>query len=199
MKGDQRCYPKYITILVISIHNGTNSPIWPNAYSRTSLFHSSNKCYMISVTYHVVVYRVTDSWNIKHIQTAYSHTKCCPENLSHSRYLLWVEAALSIPVVSLRMTGFGHGTEDMLSSNWPGKQTSSHDGTGSPDLRMFSQRGLSLRHANASKIFSSIFINIRHIKGWKPSIIIRIYFILTLESSQMLDQRWSSNKGCKLW
>jgi hypothetical protein len=77
----------------------------------------------------------------------------------YTRYLLWVETVLSRTVVILRMIGLEQGTVDKVSSNWPGKQTSSHEGTDSPDLRMFSHRGLSLRHAKESRIFSSICKN----------------------------------------
>lgn len=88
----------------------------------------------------------------------------------YTRHLLWAATVLSRTVAILRMTGLEQATVDTASSNWPGKQTSSHEGTGSPDLRMFSQRGLSLRHAKESRIFSSICKN-QHktLKKWKPS------------------------------
>jgi len=74
----------------------------------------------------------------------------------YTRHLLSAGTVLSRTVVILRMTGLEPGTVDTVSSNWPGKQTSSHEGTGSPDIRMFSQRGLSLRHAKETRISFSI-------------------------------------------
>lgn len=41
--------------------------------------------------------------------------------------------------------------------NWLGRETSSQEGTGRPDVEMFSHNGLSERHAMDSKIFSSIY------------------------------------------
>lgn len=110
----------------------------------------------------------------------------------YTQYLLWVEAVLSSPVVSLRITGLGHGTEDVVSSNWLGKQTSSQDGTGSPDLRIFSQSGLPLRHASVSKIFSSIFNN--HKKQQRLKTFNHYIISNSVGSSQVLGHRWTANK-----
>lgn len=97
---------------------------------------------------------VTNAVDIKGLRMIIHLHKSWVHSTYYTTHLLWV--VLSSPVAILRITGLQHDTEDTASSNWPGKQTSSHDGTGSPDLRIFSHRGLSLRHAKESRIFSSI-------------------------------------------